>query len=235
MDVNRTQGAASVPNKGGGDSGGQSSHHQKDQTPDDDGAARDNAVELGGLAAEITPAIQALLDNLSAEIEPLRAELAMTREREQLYREELARHAFLPVPGRREFTRELNHVLNHLGDLTVLPSLVLINVAGADAVRRRHGRDALDRLLARVARMLNAALSPTDVLGNLGGNDFAVILLGMEKAAASERARDLAENLAKPDDGGAPIEIVTGIAEFERGMSADALIRAADRDMASRS
>ena len=231
MDVNRTQGVAGVPNKGSGDSGQHPAHQDKEPAPDDGASKRDDAVELGGLAAEITPAVQMLLDNLAAEIEPLRAELAMTREREQLYREELARHAFLPVPGRREFMRELNHVLNHLGDLTVMPSLVMIHVANADSVRRHEGRDALDRLLARVAQTLEGTLASTDVLGNLGGNDFVMILLGVGREAAVSRAEEAKNLLAKSGDGERPVEIITGVAELGRGMSGDAAIRAADRNL----
>lgn len=237
MDVNRTQGVAAVlNNKGGGDNA--HDHPQKDH---DDGAEHQEAptdsIEFGGMAAEITPAAQVILDQLVAELEPLRLQLAFSKEREQQLREDIARHDFLPVPGRREFLRELNHVINHLRDLTVMPSLALLHVKNADTIRRQCGRDALDRFLVHVAEAIGASLQPNDVLANIGGNDFAVILLGADLSAARERIAQMLDVLAGQPyaDGATPfgIEIAAGIAELRAGASAEAVLRDADRDMVS--
>ena len=136
MDVNRTEGVAPAMNNKSGSGGRDTPQHQNpgDHAPDDD-VDNDAAVEIKGMAADVTPRVQAALDALSAEIEPLRARLALTEERERQLRDDLAHHPFLPVPGRREFLRELNHVLNHLNDLTILPSIALLHVGNADALR----------------------------------------------------------------------------------------------------
>lgn len=234
MDVNRAQGIAPVGHQGEG--GYEHPHKERredgEEQPSQPSA---NAIEIQGLAAEMTPAVQQALDNLVAEIEPLRQKLAFAVEREQQLREDLAKHAFLPVPGRREFLRELNHVLNHLRDLTQMPSLAILHVANADEVRRRHGRDALDRFLVHAAQTIESALMPTDVLGSLGGNDFAIILLGADDRIAHERVAAIAAAVSEtPFHGlGAPIavELKTGAAELRKGMSDDAAIRDADRDL----
>lgn len=235
MDVNRAQGVAAVlNNKGGG--GNTHDHPQKDQN--DGNEERDTeteSIEIGGLAAEITPAAQQALDALVAELEPLRLQLAFSKEREQQLREDLAKHDFLPVPGRREFLRELNHVLNHLRDLTVMPSLALLHLKNADIIRRQRGRDALDRFLIHAANAIAASLQPNDVFANIGGNDFGLILLGADDAAARDRIAQMLEALAGQPyaDGPTPlaIEIATGIAELRAGASAEAVMRDADRDM----
>lgn len=235
MDVNRTQGIAPVQNQSGGNTGRE--RHPDDQRDDaEQERPRDgDAFEIEGLAAEITPAAQRVLDSLAAEIEPLRRQLEMAREREQNLREDLARHAFLPVPGRREFLRELNHVLNHLNDLAALPSIAVLHVVNADDVRRQYGRAALDRFLVHVAQGISRLLQPTDVLGSLGGSDFAVILLGADTRTARERAVGIARSLsAWPlSEGGAQLvpRLITGAAEISAGSSADATIRAADADL----
>ena len=237
MDVNRAQGIASIANNAGG--GGRDPHHKEhpDELPEEEAAVEDSeAFEIDGLMAEITPSAQIILDNLAAEIEPLRRQLEMAREREQNLREDLARHSFLPIPGRREFIRELNHVLNHLGDLTSMPSLGLLHVANGDEVRRTYGRDTLDRLLVHVAEAVNRTLQPTDILGSLGGNDFAVILLGAGAVMARERIDGIVQSVSKMPihEQGVPISPVlrASTAELSAGATAEASIKAADRNRA---
>lgn len=235
MDVNRAQGIAPVQNQSGGNAGREHHEEHREEGAEDERAREQGAFEIDGLAAEITPAAQQVLDSLAAEIEPLRRQLEMAREREQNLREDLARHAFLPVPGRREFIRELHHVLNHLGDLAAMPSIALLHVSNAEEVRRRHGRDALDRYLAHIANGISRTLQPTDVLGSLGGNDFAMILLGAGAQMARDRAAGIVKSVAATPfaEAGETIapKVVTGIAELSAGSSSEASIRAADRDL----
>jgi len=239
MDVNRAQGIAPVIGNSGGNAG--RDHPGKDQSGEfeEERGADADAFEIDGLAAEITPAAQLVLDRLAAEIEPLRRQLELAREREQNLREDLARHSFLPVPGRREFIRELNHVLNHLGDLAVMPSIAILNVANAEDVRRSHGRAALDRYLVHVADTMLRGLQPNDVLGSLGGSDFAAILLGAGDQTARERVSGILNTLSKTplnEQGGQIVpEILAGIAELSPGLSAEAVLRAADRKLLANS
>jgi diguanylate cyclase (GGDEF)-like protein len=236
MDVNRAQGISPTANnnsKGGRD------YPSKEKTeeggPEDVDDVLVDAFEIDGLMVEITPSAQRVLDNLAAEIEPLRRQLVMAKEREQNLREDLARHAFLPIPGRREFLRELNHVLNHLNDLSMMPCVALVHIANADEVRRARGRDALDRLLVHASNIMSNALQPTDVLGNLGGSDFALILLGADLNMARPRMAEILGKLrAVPlhDSGGSiTIDANVGITVLSPGSSAEASINAADQDI----
>ena len=242
MDVNRAQAVSAVNNNAQGNNGRE--HADKDGSDDENNKdahrayEAGDAVEIGGLAGEITPAVQQLLDQLGAEIEPLRAQLKLAREREDKLRQDLANHAFLPVPGRREFFRELNHVLNHLNDLTILPSLVVMHIANAGDIRRIKGRDMLDRYLVHVASTIDRLLQPTEVLGNLGGDDFALILLAENEEHARERAAQIAKRIHEtPLPGHADIaepKVTVGVAELVRGASAEAVVIAADKDMRGR-
>lgn len=235
MDVNRAEGIAPVSNNSGGNAG--KDHPQKDQADEseDDRAGDASAFEIDGLVAEITPAAQRVLDTLAAEIEPLRRQLDLALEREQNLREDLARHAFLPVPGRREFARELNHVLNHLQDLEAMPSLAVLYVANTDEVRRGYGRAGLDRYLIHVTNAISRVLQPADILCNLGGSDFAVILLGAGVQLARERVAGIVNTVAKSpfSEQGIAIapEILSGVAELSPGLSVEAAIRAADQGL----
>lgn len=235
MDVNRAQGIAPVQNQLGGNAGREHPAEEHQDGAEDERPRDQSAFEIEGLAAEITPAAQQVLDSLAAEIEPLRRQLEMAREREQNLREDLARHAFLPVPGRREFIRELNHVLNHLSDLAAMPSVAVMHVVNAEDVRRKYGRDALDRYLVHVANGILRTLQPTDVPGSLGGSDFAVILLGAGAQLARERVAGVAKSIAATpfSEAGEAITpiIIAGAAELSTGSSAEASIRLADRDL----
>lgn len=238
MDVNRAQAVSTVANNKQGNNGRE--HADKDGSEDDGDNAHHRyeageAVEVGGLAGDITPAVQQLLDQLGAEVEPLRAQLKLAREREDKLRQDLAKHSFLPVPGRREFFRELNHVLNHLNDLTILPTLVVMHIANASDVRKTQGREMLDRYLIHVATTIDHLLQPTEVLGNLGGDDFALILLADNEEHARERASQIAKRITETPlpgylDLDAP-DVLVGVAELVNGASADAVLGAADNDM----
>lgn len=239
MDVNRAQAVSTVANNSQGRSGRE--HADKDGSDDqNDGNARHayeagDAVQIGGLAGEITPAVQQLLDRLGSEIEPLRAQLKLAQEREDKLKQDLAKHAFLPVPGRREFFRELNHVLNHLNDLNILPSLAVLHIANANIIRQSHGRDVLDRYLVNIATAIDRLLEPTEVLGNLGGDDFALILLADDRDHARARAGQIAKRIeATPMPGHTDVDapkVYVGVAELVRGASAEAVVASADSDL----
>ncbi len=189
----------------------------------------------GVLAAHVTPEVQKVIDGLARQIEPLRAEVERARGREAHYRELAEKHSFLPIPGRREFLRELGHVLNNMRHLTPPPTLLVLHLANADELRRRDGRQALDGLLSHVCEVLEATLHPTDVVGALGGNDFGIILLVGNGDRGRAKARDIADALrAKPFAGpGGPfaIEPVTGLTTLSSASSVEAILAAADRDL----
>ena len=236
MDVNRAQTIAALNSY----TGGNQQHHQndgkqRDKRPPDEA---EPIVEVDGVAADVTPAVQAMLDNLAAELEPLRAQLLLAEERERQLRDDLAQHAFLPVPGRREFLRELNHVLNHLDDLTDPPHLALLHVADADEVRTKWGRRALDRYLVAMSDEITRRKLPTDVLGNLGGNDFALIMLDDTGSLSDIRLNGIVESLSQMTialgDGDVQPVIRAGLAEIRPGMATEALIEAADRSPVSK-
>jgi len=192
----------------------------------------------GMLAAGMTPEIQKIVDGLVRQIEPLRAEVERARGREAHFKELAEKHSFLPVPGRREFLRELAHVLNNMDHLTLPPNLVVLHVANADALRRRDGRQALDGLLNHVCQVLDRMLHPTDVVGSLGGNDFGVILLVGNAESARAKAREMADAIGNaPFAGGGgdfPIEAVAGVATLASALSAEAAMAAADRALVDR-
>ncbi|MDA0998633.1 MAG: diguanylate cyclase [Proteobacteria bacterium] len=238
MEVNRPD--AVVPTgqySGGGQQGGKGQKNQADggaegSPPDPHGGG---SVAVDGLAAEITPAAQAAFDSLAGELEPLRHQLKLADEREARLKTDLAQHAFLPLPSRREFIRELSHVLTHIEQLTTAPSLVVMHVAGADVVRRRFGRGIYEKALLHVANAIRRAVHPTDAFGSLGGHDFGLILLVADPILARRKADRLVEILAglpfQASGETIPLSLAFGIAALTAKLSPDAALAYADRDL----
>ena len=243
MDVNKTN--AVTPAGPGGPKqerkrGPEDEEQEKEKNQD--GAAGGSpwegtqAFAVDGLLADgVTPEIQKAFEGLASQIEPLRAEVQRARGREAHFKELAEKHSFLPVPGRREFLRELAHVLNNMEHLTPPPSLVLLHLVNADDIRRRLGRRALDSVLTHVCAVIDSTQHPTDVVGSLGGNDFGVILLVGTPDLARRKAEDMVEAIrAQPfpwQGETVTLEVIAGVESLQSGANPDSAITAADRNL----
>jgi len=245
MDVNRADAVTPVGTGGGPKQERKRDSEDEKQNKDDNTdagqpghspwAGSEAFAVDGVLAAGMTPEVQKVIDGLTRQIEPLRAEVERARGREKHYRELAEKHSFLPIPGRREFLRELGHVLKNMQHLSPPPTLMVLHLANADALRRRDGRQALDGLLSHVCQALDGLLHPTDVVGSIGGNDFGVILLAGNGERGRVKAREIAAAVrARPfaGPGGAfAIEPACGVTTLSAASSAEAALAAADRDL----
>jgi diguanylate cyclase (GGDEF)-like protein len=81
-------------------------------------------------------------------------------------------------------------------------SLCVVDLDGFKQVNDRHGHDAGDRVLVRVAELLSDAVRPGDVVARLGGDEFVVLLCGADQEEATTIANRLVVALASPDDHG---------------------------------
>jgi len=244
MDVNKAE--AVIPVGQGGprkDPKRGSEEEQENGSQTEDGTAGEEspwagteAFDVSGvLAGELSPQMQQAFEGLARQIEPLRGEVERARGREAHFKELAETHSFLPMPGRREFVRELTHVLNNLEHLSPPPSLVLIHIANADDVRRRFGRKALDAMLVHACAVIDSQLHPTDVAGSIGGNDFGIILL----VANQQLARTKVENMVKafaaqafPWQGQTVfLQIIAGITSLDNIETPEAALNQADKNL----
>ncbi|MGM0489938.1 MAG: diguanylate cyclase domain-containing protein, partial [Planctomycetota bacterium] len=108
----------------------------------------------------------------------------------------------------KNYQRELEHRANH-DALTGLPNRILmadrlrqamastrrnhgklalafLDLDGFKAVNDEHGHDMGDKLLADVARDLGAQLRETDTLARISGDEFVIILGGLEQESDAE-------------------------------------------------
>ncbi len=187
----------------------------------------------GVLADDLSPEIQKIFDGLAAQIEPLRAEVEGLKGREAHFKGLAEKHSFLPVPGRREFFRELTHVLNNLANVTPPPSLAVLHLVNADDIRRRLGRLALDAVLTHVCAVIDSNLHPTDVAGSIGGNDFGIILLAGDQELARTKTTAMVDAIGAQafhwQDQSVTLEVVAGVGTLEGAKTAENALAAADR------
>lgn len=89
----------------------------------------------------------------------------------------LSRRAFLAAAE-----RDLVHVRRHGGDL----SCILLDLDHFKYINDTHGHAAGDHALQAVVMLLKSALRNQDYVGRLGGEEFAVIMLGADASVACE-------------------------------------------------
>ncbi|NQW00014.1 MAG: diguanylate cyclase [Rhodospirillales bacterium] len=244
MDVNQTNGVAPVHADGrqhnhGREHAADPSDQKKGGKNPASGSWRDqDAVNIDHqLLDALTPEVQAIIDQLNGEIEPLRGRLAHAEQQVEDLKGALARHAFLNIPNRVEILHDLDHVISHRESLSMASVLVLLHVANADSVRRKFGRRNLERYLIEFCRRVTDSKHPTDVFGCIGGNDFALILLGADMDQAGQSLAALTDRvLATPIDLAGTqvsVELISGCVELGQVSSVESAISAADQLIAA--
>lgn len=112
-------------------------------------------------------------------------------------------------------------------------SFILIDLDHFKAVNDRHGHPVGDRVLASVAALLRRRLRGSDLIGRLGGEEFAVILEDLTEGEAERLVNRLLEEFSvmpQRGSGGTVFHVTfsAGVATFLKGMTVDAWRQAAD-------
>jgi len=116
-------------------------------------------------------------------------------------------------------------------------SCLLVDLDHFKAVNDTHGHLVGDAVLAAAGRAISSAVRPRDLVGRLGGEEFAVLLAGLtasEATAAAERIRaDVAAVRVRCDEGSwVGVTTSVGVAHLDGGIhTLDGLIAAADAAM----
>lgn len=113
-------------------------------------------------------------------------------------------------------------------------ALLMVDVDHFKRVNDRHGHLAGDDVLVSVARTISKALRPGDLVGRLGGEEFAAILAGqnlLDAEGAAERLRAQVSEVRVRSDRGEWISVTVsvGVAELSvSGSNLHELLDAAD-------
>ncbi len=155
-------------------------------------------------------------------IERLRAEVA----------EQALRDAVTGLHNRRHLDDVLHARL--VDDAAAPVGLAILDADHFKLVNDEHGHAAGDRVLEALADALTAGVAPGDTLVRYGGEEFVVVMPGVDAATATARVEDLRARCARARavtrEGAVGVTMSAGLAFAARGTtSPGALLDAADR------
>jgi diguanylate cyclase (GGDEF)-like protein len=119
------------------------------------------------------------------------------------------------ISNRRVFDQHFARLWRSAVDGNRMIAVLLIDVDHFKAYNDRHGHQAGDRALRRVAETLQTCLRQPDLLARYGGEEFVVVLNDVQSEVAvkvAERMRLAVSELALDADGGGPVTISVGVA-----------------------
>lgn len=195
----------------------------------------DRTAFLGLGESDLTPAVQNALTTLLTEIDDLRGEVSRLKHKLHEVEGLADRDPLTPLLNRRAFVRELGRIRTFAQRYGSPASLVYFDLDGFKTVNDRYGHAAGDSCLCAVAERLAANVRDSDIVGRMGGDEFAVVLVQADRPTAEAKARSLAEAIeATPIRFGewtAPLHISFGVREISSELSAEALVAEADAAM----
>jgi diguanylate cyclase (GGDEF)-like protein len=172
---------------------------------------------------------------LAAEVETLRAALAMMKLRVVELEQLADTDTLTPLPNRRALSRELEKAVTNAQRHGEPAALLYIDLNGLKAINDKFGHLAGDAMILHVARELRLRVRVADTVARIGGDEFAVILTRADKIAAEIKAKALIEGLAltNVDIGSTslPVGIACGIAVIGPDDSSASVLARADAAM----
>jgi diguanylate cyclase (GGDEF)-like protein len=195
----------------------------------------DSAEFLGVPEPELTPAVKQALATLITEIDDLRGEVGRLKGRLSEIEGLADRDALTPALNRRALMRELHRAQTFGLRYGSPASLVYFDMDDLKAINDRFGHAAGDAALIGVAERLNAHVRESDLVGRMGGDEFAVILAQADAATATAKADSLVRAISREPltfgDWSAPIHLSYGVAEVTAEAEPEAIVAAADAAM----
>ncbi len=200
--------------------------------------AVDRSAFLGLAETDLTPAVQGAIRALMTEIDDLRGEVSRLKTRLHEAEELADRDGLTPALNRRALARELHRVAAFSRRYGSPASLVYFDLDAFKSVNDRFGHAAGDAALMTVAERLKTLVRENDVVGRMGGDEFAVILVQSDAATAEAKAASLAAAIQREPvnfgEWSAPLRLTWGVRQIEPDMDPEQVIADADAAMYAR-
>jgi len=153
------------------------------------------------------------------------------RKKAEAYLEYLGKHDVLTQLRNRTFyVEELNRITRK-GPWPL--SVITIDLNGLKAINDEHGHAAGDALLRRVGEVLAKAVDASACAARVGGDEFTVLLPGMDERSAlavRERIASLVE-ISNQFYPGQHLSLAMGLASCAAGDQVEAALHHADQAM----
>jgi diguanylate cyclase (GGDEF)-like protein len=175
---------------------------------------------------------------LVAEVDALKADLAAARARVAELETRVDEDPLTGLVNRRGFERALERALAFVRRYGATAALLYLDLDGFKPINDRFGHAAGDWALGRVARLVGANVRASDVVGRVGGDEFAVLLWNVTGAQAEEKARAIEAMIEQEsfERAGArfSLGLSAGIATLSADDTAIAVVARADQAMYAR-
>jgi diguanylate cyclase (GGDEF)-like protein len=195
----------------------------------------DQVQFLGISETELSPAVRGAIAMMVLELEDLRTEVRRLKARLLEAEAEADEDPLTRVKNRRALIRELMKIAAFVQRYESPASLIYVDLDDLKAINDRFGHAAGDAALTKVAEILSAHVRESDVVGRMGGDEFAVVLAQADLEAAMAKAESLAALIAaEPIDGGdwlVPIRVSWGVRQIDPALDPESLIAGADAAM----
>jgi len=196
----------------------------------------EDAVSVLGIPPdEMTPRVQSAIMQLVEEVNRLRDELTQTHRRIGELASLADEDSLVPAANRRAFVRELTRIISFSERYGAPCSLIYFDLNDLKQINDRYGHSAGDDALTYFAESLVSNVRDSDIVGRIGGDEFAVILLNSDEAAANAKAGQFRDFLMHHPMTVSGEKLVLraayGVYSFRPGIDATTAMAEADRAM----
>jgi diguanylate cyclase (GGDEF)-like protein len=140
----------------------------------------------------LTPQVRTAFNVLIGEIDSLRLDVDQLKLSLAEAEASADHDPLAPVYNRRAFMREVSRVGALVKRHEVEASLIYFDLNGFKQINDNHGHAAGDAVLRSVGETLIRQTRETDIVGRIGGDEFAVVLTHVTPDAARVKAEALA-------------------------------------------
>jgi diguanylate cyclase (GGDEF)-like protein len=125
--------------------------------------------------------------------------------------EEASHDPLTSLPNRRYLAHWLEHILARSKRQGDRVTALYLDLDGFSEVNNTLGHDEGDRLLKRVAETLKASTRESDFIARRGGDEFVIIVCGMDDSQLIVLAKKIVALLSKPSPGSAREAVACGV------------------------
>jgi len=152
--------------------------------------------QLFGILLEETAGVIEMMAGIEARLGESHAEIALLRRDLERARDEALTDPLTGIANRRRLEGALQEAVEGAAGGGPVPALILLDIDHFKAFNDQYGHSVGDKVLQVVARLMAANVKEEDLVGRLGGEEFAVLLRDALERDAAEIAERLRHRIA---------------------------------------